>query len=95
MTDEGPLTGTPYFDGAIAGVRVQADGGNAEVGSRFASREMFEGCLTGRRMNVGDPPWRWLEIGELTAKPADFGEDFVWCEVSYIYPMDPFGPRIA
>jgi hypothetical protein len=74
-----------YFDAAIVGMRVQADGGNAAIGSRLASRETFEGRLTGQRMDEGDPPWRWLEIGELTGKPEGFGEDSVWCEESYIY----------
>ncbi len=94
MPEEG-ANGGPYYDRAIVGIRVQADGGNAEVGSRFASRDTFEGRLTGRRMDVGDPQWRWLEIGELTAKPENFEEDFVWCEVSYVYPLDSAGPRIT
>ena len=38
-------------------------------------------------MDEGDPPWRWLEIGHLTAKPEGFGEDSVWCEESYIYGL--------
>lgn len=94
MAEAGAPDGTPYFDKTIAGMRVQADGGNAEVGSRFGSREMFEGSLTGRRMDVGSPAWRWLEIGDLTSKPENFEEDFVWCEVSYVYPLDVAGPRI-
>ena len=76
-----------YFDPSIAGKRVQADGGNAAVGSRLASRESFEGTLTGRRMDEGDPPWRWFEIGMLVEKPDDFREESVWCEESYIYPL--------
>lgn len=78
-----------YFDPVVAGRRVQADGGNATVGSRLASRETFEGTLTGRRMDHGDPPWRWLEIGSLVEKPADFTEESVWCEESYIYAIGP------
>jgi len=76
-----------YFDPSVAGTRVQADGGNAAVGSRLASREAFQGTLTGRRMDQGDPPWRWLEIGHLVEKPAGFQEETVWCEESYIYPL--------
>jgi hypothetical protein len=84
-----------YFDAALAGLRVQADGGNAAIGGRHASREMFEGKLTGRRMDVGDPPWQWLEIAELTLRPDDFHEPSVWCELSYIYPLDaPPGGRL-
>ena len=77
-----------YFDPLVAGKRVQADGGNAAVGSRLGSREMFEGTLTGQRMDQGDPPWRWLEIGDLTGKPAEFSDERVWCEESYIYAVN-------
>ena len=83
-----------YMDPAIEGLRVQADGGSEAVdvthGGRVAhaSREMFEGTLTGRRLDQGDPPWRWLEIGGLTEKPAGFEEASVWCEESYIYYLD-------
>ena len=78
-----------YFDETLAGLRVQADGGNAAVGSRLASRETFAGRLTGRRMDEGNPPWQWLEVGELTERPDDFTDDCVWCELSYIYPLEP------
>lgn len=81
-----------YFDPSIAGMRVQADGGNAAVGSRLASREAFEGTLTGRRMDEGQPPWRWLEIGDLTTRPDGFQEDSVWCEESYVYFVNPSKP---
>lgn len=77
-----------YHDPSIAGLRVEADGGNAEIGSRFASREVFRGTLTGQRMDVGDPPWRWLEIGDLTEKPDEFEDETVWCEESFIYYLD-------
>jgi hypothetical protein len=83
-----------YFDDAIAGKRVQADGGaeavEAEHGAKFAvaSREMFEGRLTGRRLDQGDPPWRWLEIGDLTDKPDHFDGETVWCEESYVYYVE-------
>lgn len=85
------------FDAAIAGKRVQADGGaettEAASPGRFAvaSRESFEGTLTGRRLDQGDPPWRWLEIGDLTEKPIDFEDETVWCEESYIYMLDGDG----
>jgi hypothetical protein len=83
-----------YVDPAVAGLRVKADGGSeatdATHGGRVAhaSREMFEGRLTGRRLDQGDPPWRWLEISDLTEKPAGFEEASVWCEESYIYYVD-------
>jgi hypothetical protein len=80
-----------YMDDAIAGCRVQADGGNEATdlthGGKFAvaSREMFEGRLTGRRLDQGNPPWRWLEIGDLSEKPDHFDGETVWCEESYVY----------
>lgn len=85
---------TVYFDTALAGRRVQADGG-ADVsdyasGDRVskASRESFEGTLTGKRLDQGDPPWRWVEIGNLTEKPNTFDGESVWCEESYVYFLD-------
>ena len=83
-----------YFDAAIAGMRVAADGGNeaveAQHGGKFAvaSRETFEGRLTGRRLDEGDPPWRWLEIGDLADKPEGFESGTVWCEESYVYFLE-------
>jgi hypothetical protein len=79
---------TVFFDPALAGRRVQADGGAAALGTQFPSRETFEGTLTGRRLDDGDPPWRWVEIGQLTDKPLEFDEDAVWCEESYVYYLD-------
>ena len=77
------------FDPNLRGKVVEADGGTTlEVNSNFASRASFKGTLTGRRLRQGDPPWNWLEIGNLTLKPDDFKEEFVWCEESYIYDID-------
>ena len=74
------------IDVELKGKVVEADGGaNLEVNSNFASRASFKGTLTGRRLRQGDPPWIWLEIGNLTVKPEGFEEEFVWCEESYIY----------
>jgi hypothetical protein len=77
-----------WFDPEIAGLRVEADGGNAAIGSLFGSREIFRGTLTGRRLDQGDPVWRWLQIGSLTEKPDSFEGDEVWCEESYVYYLD-------
>ncbi len=83
-----------YRDPALEGRRVQADGGSEAIdrahGGKIAhaSRDMFEGVLTGRRMDDGDPPWRWLEIGQLTDKPSGFADQTVWCEESYVYFLD-------
>ena len=76
-------------DPRLRGKIVEADGGaTLELNSNFASRASFKGTLTGRRLQQGDPPWNWLEIGSLTLKPDDFEEEFVWCEQSYIYDID-------
>ena len=68
------------FDESLAGRRAEADGGAHVPGTQFGSRETFEGTLTGRRLVQGDPPWRWLELGDLTEKPEDFADSTVWCE---------------
>lgn len=75
-------------DPALAGRRAQADGGAAVPGGQVGSRETFEGTLTGRRLEQGDPPWRWLELGDLTEKPEDFGAQFVWVDEEYVYLRD-------
>ena len=77
-----------YHDPEIAGRRVQADGGGASEERRVPFRESYEGTLTGRRFIQGDPPWHWLELGELTQKPANFEDEFVWCEESFVYFLD-------
>lgn len=83
-----------WFDAAISGRRVSADGGaefkDAAHGGNYAvaSRESFEGRLTGWRLDQGDPPWRWMEIGNLVDKPVAFESETVWCEESYIYFLD-------
>lgn len=85
---------TTWFDSSVAGRPVAADGG-AEFkdaahagGYAVASRESFRGRLTGWRLDQGNPPWRWFEIGELVDKPQDFESATVWCEQSYIYFLD-------
>jgi hypothetical protein len=83
-----------YYDPAVAGKPVEADGGSLlDAGDEgftvnAATREAFAGILTGRRMDVGDPPWRWLEIGDLTEMPPSFTARTVWCEESFIYFVD-------
>lgn len=93
MTPDGPDE-TTWFDPSLLGRGVTADGG-AEFkdaahtgGYAVASRESFKGRLTGWRLDQGDPPWRWLEIGDLVDKPQDFDSATVWCEESYIYFLD-------
>ena len=95
QADAGTSDTNYFFDPLVAGRQVQADGGNAEIGSRLGSREMFEGTLSGRRMDQGDPPWRWLEIGDLTVKPAEFTGGSVWCEESYVYFIEHRAERGA
>jgi hypothetical protein len=75
-------------DDALAGRRAQADGGGPVEGTQAGSRATFEGTLTGRRLEQGDPPWRWLELGDLTDKPEDFGAEFVWVDEEYVYLQD-------
>ncbi len=73
------------FDEALAGRRAEADGGAHVEGTQFGFRAEFEGTLTGRRLVQGDPPWHWLELGDLTGKPEDFADSTVWCEESFVY----------
>lgn len=77
-----------YFDEALAGLAVAADGGHQIPGAQHGVRESFEGSLTGRRMDQGDPPWRWVELGDLSEKPAYFQDRAVWCEETFVYPLD-------
>jgi hypothetical protein len=84
----------PFFDPSVAGKAVEADGGSLADAERdgltvvAATREMFAGILTGRRLDLGNPPWRWLEIGDLTQMPPGFTARTVWCEESFIYFLD-------
>ena len=77
-----------WHDPSIAGKRVQADGGEEVPGSGAGYRATFEGVLTGRRMEQGNPPWVWMELGQLTEAPDNFEDAYVWCEESYIYFLD-------
>ena len=76
------------LDSELIGRRVEADGGAQVENTNFASRAAFEGVLTGRKIVQGNPPWYWLEIGQLSVKPDDFEDEFVWCEESYVYSLD-------
>ena len=76
------------LDSELVGKNVEADGGTQVGNTNFASRAAFEGVLTGRKIVQGDPPWYWLEIGQLSVKPDDFEDEFVWCEESYVYSLD-------
>ena len=73
------------FDESLAGRRAEADGGSHVPGTNFAARQAFAGTLTGRRMSQGDPPWHFLELGDLTEKPEGFGHDRVWCHEGDVY----------
>ena len=76
------------LDPELAGRHVEADGGSQVGNTNFASRAEFEGILTGRKIVQGNPPWYWLEIGQLSVKPDNFEDEFVWCEKSYVYFLD-------
>jgi hypothetical protein len=88
MADPSSQQSRISHDPALAGRPAQADGGAQVEGGQVASRETFEGVLTGRRLEQGDPPWRWLELGDLTEKPEDFGAEFVWVDEEYVYLQD-------
>jgi hypothetical protein len=91
MARENLVQGEDYrveLDASLRGRRVQADGGAEVPGTHHGSRETFEGTLTGRRLVQGDPPWPWLEIGDLTEKPLEFDGEFVWCDEDYVYYVD-------
>ncbi len=88
MADPSSQQSRVSHDDALAGRRAQADVGGAIEGGHAGSRETFEGTLTGRRLEQGDPPWRWLELGDLTEKPEDFGAEFVWVDEEYVYLQD-------
>jgi hypothetical protein len=88
MADPSSQQSRVSHDETLAGRHAQADGGGAIEGGQAGSRETFEGVLTGRRLEQGDPPWRWLELGQLTEKPEDFGAEFVWVDEEYVYLQD-------
>jgi len=73
------------YDDSIAGKYAEADGGSHVPGTNFAARQSFAGRLTGRRMTQGNPPWRFLEIGEFTEKPEGFTHEMVWCHEDDVY----------
>ena len=75
-------------DPALAGRRVEADGGGWVESAGAGYRATFTGTLTGRRLAQGDPPWVWMELGELTEAPDDFEDAYVWVEQSYVYFLD-------
>ena len=76
------------LDSELVGKHVEADGGTQVGNTNFASRAAFEGVLTGRKIVQGDPPWYWLERGQLSVKPDDVEDELVWCEESYVYSLD-------
>jgi len=88
MADPSSQESRVSHDPKLAGRRAQADGGAQVEGGQVASRETFEGVLTGRRLEQGDPPWLLLDLGELTEKPEDFGAEFVWVDEEYVYLQD-------
>ena len=60
-------------------------GGQAGPGLLYGSRATYVGRLTGRRMVYGEPPWRWLELSDLTESPDGFTEDRVWCDEANVF----------
>ena len=76
------------FDESLVGRSVEADGGAPVAGGMAGFRATFTGRLTGRRLAQGDPPWLWLELGDLTEAPEDFGSAHVWVDEAYVYYLD-------
>ena len=77
------------FDAELAGRRATCEGGaQAGPASRVGGRDTFVGTLSGRRLDYGDPPWRWVELTDLTERPEGFAEQQLWCEESFIFLHD-------
>lgn len=77
------------FADEMAGRRATCEGGaQSSAGSPVGGRETFVGTLSGRRMEYGDPPWKWLELVEITEGPEGFAEDHVWCDESFVFLHD-------
>ncbi|HJN92002.1 MAG TPA: hypothetical protein QGF05_04655 [Dehalococcoidia bacterium] len=72
------------FDPELAGKRAECDGGMVSA-EGAASRDDFAGRLSGVYVEYGDPPQRWYLLEELTVKPADYGEDRVWCDREFVF----------
>jgi len=60
-------------------------GGPAGPGLGFGSRATYVGQLSGRRMLFGDPPWTWLELGQISEQPEGFEDDRVWCDERNVF----------
>jgi hypothetical protein len=91
MTDSRDSREVEYtitFDASLAGRRVEADGGSEALGMKHGGREQYEGSLTGRKLSQGDPPWVFLELGDLKEKPVDLDQETVWCDEAYVYFLD-------
>ena len=78
-----------WFDQERAGRLVEADGGAEVAGTNYGARDSFEGTLTGWCMQYSDLPWRFVELGDLTAKPDTMDADRVWCDESYVFERTP------
>jgi len=92
-----------YFDPVLQGLRATCEGGEPASGvSKLAGRETYIGLLTGRWLEEGDPPWRWLELRVDQRTPDSNVElgTMVWCEESFVFlegdvrpPLPPRAPR--
>jgi hypothetical protein len=80
-----------FFDPSLAGKRATCEGGSPAGGNdKLASRETYVGVLTGRRLEEGDPPWKWLEMEVDVPVPDTNGVlgTIVWCEESFVFLDD-------
>jgi hypothetical protein len=87
MADE-PLPSKRGFDPDLAGKSAECDGGAPVPGTYYAGRQDFAGTLTGDFIDHGDPPWRWLLMGDLTRKPDTYADETVWCESENVFLTD-------
>jgi len=77
------------FDPELAGKRAECDGGGPAPGDRhYVARQEFAGTLTGDYIDHGDPPWRWLLMGDLTRKPDGYDQDSIWCESGNVFLVE-------
>ena len=77
-----------YFDERIAGRAATCEGGGPIEGTNMAHRATYIGHATGRRLDQGNPPWRWLELIAWDPDSSTKEEQYVWCEENFVFFED-------